>query len=75
MPDVGKCGAFPGLAFSVPPAYRLFREEAYQAMRLQLREMQHQLRDYNEQKRQQIEKMKKEMMSATPSPDRLADSA
>ena len=57
------------------PACRLFREEAYQAMRLQLREMRHHLRDYNEQKRQQIEKMKKEMLSATPTPDRLAHSA
>ena len=57
------------------PAYRLFREEGYQMLRLQLREMQHELRDYNEQKRQQFENMKKEMMSATPSPDRLADTA
>ena len=57
------------------PAYRLFREEAYQILRLQLRETQHQLRDYNQQKRQQFEKMKKEVASATPSPQRLADSA
>ena len=58
------------------PAYRLFREEAYQILRLQLRETQHQLRDYNQQKRQQFEKMKKEeMMSATPAPERLADTA
>jgi len=56
-------------------AYRLFREEAYQMLRLQLRETQHQLRDHNEQKRQQFEKMKKDMMSATPAPERLADSA
>ena len=67
-------GVRPGSA-----AYCVFREEAYQALRLQLRETQHQLRDYNEQKRQQIEKqfetMKKEMMSATPAPDRRADSA
>jgi len=57
------------------PAYRLFREEGYQMLRLQLRETQHQLREFNEQKRQQFENMKKEMMSATPSPQRLADSA
>ena len=57
------------------PADRLFREEAYQVMRLQLRDMGRQLREYNEQRRQQFEKMKKEMMSATPSPQRLADSA
>jgi hypothetical protein len=57
------------------PADRLFREEAYQMLRLQLRETQHQLRDYNEQKRQQFEKMKKEVVSATPSSQRLADSA
>jgi hypothetical protein len=57
------------------PADRLFREEAYQMLRLQLRETQHQLRDYNEQKRQQFENMKKEVMSATPAPERRADSA
>jgi hypothetical protein len=57
------------------PAYRLFREEAYQVLRLQLKATQHQLREYNEQKRQQFEKMKKEVMSATPAPERLADTA
>jgi hypothetical protein len=57
------------------PAYRVFREEAYQMLRLQLNETRHQLREFNQQKRQQFEKMKKEMMSATPSPQRLADSA
>jgi hypothetical protein len=70
-------------SFPTPPpgvrpgsvAYRVFREEAYQILRLQLRETQHQLRDYNQQKRQQFEKMKKEMMSATPAPEHLADSA
>jgi len=56
-------------------AYRVYREEAYQALRLQLNEMRYQLRDYNQQKRQQFEKMKKEMMSATPAPERRADSA
>ena len=34
-------------------------------MRLQLNDMRHQLRDYNEQKRQQFETMKKEVVSAT----------
>jgi hypothetical protein len=57
------------------PAWRLFREEAYQMLRLQLRETQYQLREFNEQKRQQVEKMKKEVMSATPAPERLADTA
>ena len=56
-------------------AYRLFREEAYQTLHLQLRETQHQLREYNQQKRHQFEKMKKEVVSATPSSQRLADSA
>lgn len=54
------------------PACRLFREKAYQMVRLQLKRTQHQLRDYNEQKRQH-EKTKK-MMSATPAPEPLADS-
>ncbi len=70
-------------AFPMPPpgvrpgsaAYHLFRDETYQTMRLTINEMRHQLRDYNEQKRQQFEKMKKEMMSATTAPDRRADSA
>jgi hypothetical protein len=57
------------------PAYRLFREEGYQMLRLQLKATQFQLREYNEQKRQQFEKMKKEVASATPSSQRLADSA
>ena len=48
------------------PAYRLFREEAYQMLRLQLNDMRHQLRDYNEQKRQ---KLKKEVLSAFPPPN------
>ena len=44
-------------------------------LRLQLRDMQHQLREHTEQKRQQFEDKKKEMMSATPAPERLADTA
>ncbi|MGA9565291.1 MAG: hypothetical protein WBS19_07200 [Candidatus Korobacteraceae bacterium] len=64
----------PGLRVG-SPAYHLYREEAYQMMRLQLKDMQYQLRDYNEQERQQFEIMKKEMMSATPQPEQLPDSA
>ena len=54
------------------PAYRVFREEAYQSMQMQLTRMRHELRDYNQQKR---EKLKKEIMSATPAPERRADTA
>jgi hypothetical protein len=58
------------------PAYRLYCEEGYQMLRLQLKATQFQLREYNEQKRQQYEAaMKKEMMSETAVPQRLADSA
>ena len=57
------------------PAYRLFREEGYQMLRLHVKDLQYQLRDYNEQKRQQFEKEKKEMMSETNAPQRLADTA
>ena len=63
--------AIPGSA-----AYHLFREEGYQALRSAINEMRHQLREFNEQKRQQVEAaMKKEVASATPSSARLADSA
>ena len=51
------------------PAYRVYREEAYQMMRLQLLDMRHQLRDYNQQKRQQFETIKKEVTSAFPTPE------
>jgi hypothetical protein len=58
------------------PAYRLYCEEGYQMLRLQLKATQFQLREYNQQKRQQYEaEMKKEMMSETAAPQRLADSA
>ena len=58
------------------PAYRLFREEGYQMLRLQVKRMQHELRDYYQQKRQQYEAtMKKEMMSETAAPQSLADTA
>ena len=54
------------------PAYRVYREEAYQMLRLQVKELRHDLRDYHEQKR---EKLKKEVMSSFPAPERRADSA
>ena len=58
------------------PADRLYRDEAYQMMRLRIKGLQHELRDYHQQKRQQFEEMmKKEMMSATPAPQPLADTA
>jgi hypothetical protein len=58
------------------PAWCLFREEGYQIMRSQINQMRHQLREFNEQKRQQLEAAtKKEVVSATPSPERLADRA
>ena len=41
-------------------AFRVFREEAYQAMRLQLQDMRYQLREYNELKRRQLEPIRKE---------------
>ncbi len=67
-------GVHPGSA-----AYRLFHEEAYQILRRQLQQTQHQLREYNEQKSQklkaEIELIKKEATSATPAPNRRADSA
>ena len=57
-------------------AYRVYREEAYQILQLRVNGLQHELRAYNEQKRQQFEAtMKKERMSATPLPGRRADSA
>ena len=54
------------------PAYRVYREEAYQAMRLQLLDLRHELRDYHEQN---LEKLKKETMAAFPTPQRRADIA
>jgi hypothetical protein len=57
------------------PAYHVYQEEAYQAMRLQITDMRRQLRDYNELKRQQFEALKieinkKEVASTTPAPQR-----
>ena len=61
------------------PAYRVFRDETYQMMRYQINDLRHQLREYQEQKNQklkaEIELMKKEAMSATPAPERRADTA
>jgi len=58
------------------PAYRLFRDEGYQILRESVKRLQHELRDYHEQKRQQYEaEMKKDRMSATPAPQPLAESA
>ena len=37
--------------------------------------MNHQLREYYEMKRKEGEKLKKEMMSAIPAPERVAESA
>ena len=38
------------------PAYRVFREEAYQSMQMQLTRMRHELRDYNQQKREKLKR-------------------
>jgi hypothetical protein len=57
------------------PQYRVYREEAYQALNMQLNSVRHQLRDYYEEKRQQAEKFKKEALSANASPGKLAESA
>ena len=57
------------------PAYHLFREEGYQMLRLHVKDLQHQLREHTEQKRQQFEATRKEMMSETPAPERRASTA
>jgi hypothetical protein len=57
------------------PQYRVYREEAYQALNVQLNYLQRELRDYHEMKRQEVEKLKKEMLSVAPSSERLANSA
>jgi hypothetical protein len=64
------------------PAYRVYREEAYQIMRLQLLDMRHQLRDYNEQKRKESEAIlkdfeaaRKEVVSAKLASQKIADRA
>ncbi len=54
------------------PAYRVFREEAYTMMRLEIQSLRHDLRDYHKQKREQL---KKEVMSSFLAPARSADTA
>ena len=61
------------------PAYRVYREEAYQGMQMQLNYMRAQLREYNEMKRRQVDKeieeYKKKVASAAPAPDRRTGAA
>jgi hypothetical protein len=57
------------------PQYRVYREEAYQSLNTQLNYMRRELRDYHEMKRQEVEKLKKEMLSATPMPERREKTA
>jgi hypothetical protein len=47
------------------PQYRVYREEAYQSLNTQLNHMKHELRDYYEEKRQQAEKIRQEMLATT----------
>jgi hypothetical protein len=60
-------------------AYRVYREEAYQVMRLQLLDLRAELRKYRAKESQQVEAikeaMKKEAVSAAPLSERRADSA
>jgi hypothetical protein len=66
----------PGMRFG-SAQHRLYREENYQGLNMQINRMKHELREYHEQKRKenekQIEALKKEMLSAMPQP--LATSA
>ena len=59
--------------------YKIYREEVYQGLNLQINRMKHQLRDYYEQKQKESKKLaeefKKEAMSATPPPKPVATSA
>jgi hypothetical protein len=55
--------------------YRIYREAAYQDLNTKVNSMNHQLREYYEMKRKEGEKLKKEMMSAIPAPERVAESA
>jgi hypothetical protein len=67
------------------PQYRIYREECYQAMTMQLNNMKHDLRDYHEMKRKElVEQLKKDGMlvetkkavaSATPVPGQRNGSA
>ena len=67
----------PGIRFG-SVQHRLYREENYQGLNMQINRMKHELREYHEQKRKESEKkieaLKKEMLSATP-PKPLATSA
>ncbi len=59
--------------------YRIYREEAYQSLNIQLNRMRHELRDYYEEKnkpiKDEIEKMRKEMASAKASPGQSTKTA
>jgi len=57
------------------PAFRVYREEAYQVLRWQLLDLRAELRNYRAKERQQFEDMKKEVTSAVPAPERRADTA
>jgi hypothetical protein len=48
------------------PQYRVYREEVCQSLNMQRNSLKRQLRDYYEEKRWQVEKPRKEMLSATP---------
>ena len=56
--------------------YRIYREECYQGLNMRLNHMKHELHDYYEMKRKETQEMlKKEGMSVTAAPDRLANRA
>jgi hypothetical protein len=58
-----------------PVQFRVYREEAYQVLNMQLNDTKRQLREYREMNQLDVEKLKKEMMSAAPPPERQAESA
>ena len=59
--------------------YKVYRDEAYRIMNMQLNHMRHELRDYYEEKNKkvnaEIEQMKKEMASAQQPPEPAAKTA
>ena len=55
--------------------YRANREEVYQSLNMQPNSMKHQLRDYYEEKRQQAEQLRKEILLATAVPERRTNTA
>lgn len=57
------------------PQYRIYREEVYQSLNMQLNNMKHELRDHYKEKRKESEKLVKEARSVTPPPDGLANTA